>query len=449
MGFTSVIFLFFIMPIFLPIYYWVKSNKKNIFILLLSFLILFWNAPILSFAMLIISCVNFALCFLMYRLYFLKNKRKYVCLMLILINIFALAVFLWFRLDSLIYFQEELISKVMISLFVFSNISYILDVYRKKCKLQRNFIDFLTYIFAFPKLFAGPLVQYSGIEHQLKNRKLNLQNVSDGIGLFIIGFAQKCILADSVGDAQKFVLYQTVTNISVSSAWLGAIVEFFYLYFYFYGYANMARGLGKMLGFELPSNFRAVMPSNSVTNFFERWNTSLLSWIRVYSKPYFKSSKLSIKILGIFWGGLVYVLFFGGGFNKCLAAIYFVLLLILERLFVFDILVKLPQLARRIYTFVLVLIGTVLFWQDSVGESLTYIGAMFGENRMFLDKSFIFFVTSFAFILFLCWLFSTNIVRNRIVEFKKKHKTIYFFGRYIFNLILFIISIVFCVTKLT
>ena len=336
----------------------------------------------------------------------------------------------------------------MISLFVFSNISYILDVYRKKCKLQRNLIDFLTYIFAFPKLFAGPLVQYSGIEHQLKNRKLNLQNVSDGIGLFIIGFAQKCILADSVGDAQKFVLYQTVTNISVSAAWLGAIVEFFYLYFCFYGYANMARGLGKMLGFELPSNFRAVMPSNSVTNFFERWNTSLLSWIRVYSKPYFKSSKLSIKILAIFWGGLVYVLFFGGGFNKCLAAIYFVLLLILERLFVFDILVKLPQLARRIYTFVLVLIGTVLFWQDSVGESLTYIGAMFGENTVFLDKSFIFFVTSFAFILFLCWLFSTNIVRNRIVEFKKKHKTTYFFGRYIFNLILFIISIIFCVTKL-
>ena len=449
MGLTSVIFLFFVMPLFFLIYYWVPNNKKNIFILLVSFLILFWITPILSLVMLLISCLNFSLCFLMYKLYFLKDKRKYVCLMLILMNVFAFAIFLFFRLDSLVYLQEELISKIMISLFVCSNISYILDVYFKKCRLQRNIIDFLTYIFAFPKLFAGPLVQYSRIESQLKNRKVNLQNIAEGMQLFVIGLAQKCVLADSVNEAQKFVLYQTVNNISVSTAWLGAIVEFFYLYFYLYGYSNMARGLGKMMGFELPSNFRAILPSNSVTNFFERWNTSLLSWVRTYVKLFIKISKLHMKIVLLFSGGLIYALLFGGGFSKCLAAIYFVLLLALERLFVFDILVKLPQLVRRIYTFLLVLIGTVLFWQNSVGESSTYIGAMFGENGIFLDKSFIFFAKSFAFILFLCWLFSTNIVRNRVVEFKKKHKVIHYWMRYIFNLLLFIISIAFCITRLT
>ncbi len=449
MGFTSVIFLFFVMPIFFLTYYWVPDRKKNIFILLVSFLILFWITPILSLVMLFISCVNFSLCFLMYKLYFLKDKRKYVCLMLILMNVFAFAIFLFFRLDGLVYLQEELISKIMISLFVCSNISYILDVYFKKCRLQRNIIDFLTYIFAFPKLFAGPLVQYSRIESQLKNRKVNLQNIAEGMQLFVVGLAQKCVLADSVNEAQKFVLYQTVNNISVSTAWLGAIVEFFYLYFYLYGYSNMARGLGKMIGFELPSNFRAILPSNSVTNFFERWNASLLSWVRTYAKLFIKTSKLPMKIVLLFSGGLIYALLFGGGFSKCLAAIYFVLLLALERLFVFDILVKLPQLVRRIYTFLLVLIGTVLFWQNSVGESLTYIGAMFGENGIFLDKSFIFFAKSFAFILFLCWLFSTNIVRNRVVEFKKKHKVIHYWMRYIFNLLLFIISIAFCITRLT
>lgn len=449
MGLTSVIFLFFVMPIFLPIYYWVPNNKKNIFVLLVSFFILFWITPILSVFMLIISCVNFFLCFSMYRLYFLKDKRKYVCLTMLLMNIGAFAVFLLFRLDSLIYLQEELISKVMISLFICSNISYILDVYWKKCRLQRNIVDFLTYIFVFPKLFAGSLVQYNIIEHQLKNRKLNLQSVSEGMELFVIGLAQKCILADSVSEAQKFVLYQTVNNISVSTAWLGAIVEFFYLYFYLYGYANMARGLGKMIGFEFSSNFRAILPSNSITNFFERWNTSLLFWIKTYAKPCLKTSKLYIRILLVFLGGLIYALFFGGGFSKCLAAVYFVVLLIFERLFMFDVLVKLPQLARRIYTFLLVLIGTVLFWQNSIGESVTYIGAMFGENRTFLDKSFVFFATSFAFVLFLCWLFSTNIVRNRVVKFKKKYKVIYCWMRYIFSLILFIMSIAFCITRLT
>lgn len=449
MGLTSVIFLFFVMPIFLPIYYWMPNNKKNFFVLLVSFLILFWITPILSIAMLIIACLNFFLCFLMYRLYFLKDKRKYVCLALLLMNLTAFFVFLVFRLDSLVYLQEELLSKIMISLFVCSNISYILDVYWKKCRLQRNIIDFLTYVFAFPKLFAGPLVQYNSMEFQLKNRKLNLQNVSEGMEIFVIGLAQKCILSDSVNEAQKFVLYQTVNNISVSTAWLGAIVEFFYLYFYLYGYANMARGLGKMLGFEFPSNFRAILPSNSVTNFFERWNISLLSWIKTYAKPCVKTSKLPVKIVLMFVGGLIYSLFFGGGFSNGLAAMYFVILLVCERLFMFDILVKLPQLARRIYTFLLVLIGTVLFWQNSIGESLTYIGAMFGENKIFVDKSFIFFAISFAFVLFLCWLFSTNIIRNRVVEFKKKHKFTYSFMRYIFNLVLFVMAMAFCVTRLT
>lgn len=449
MGFTSVIFLFFVMPVFFLIYYWVPNNKKNIFILLVSFLILFWITPILSFVMLIIACVNFSLCFLMYKLYFLKNKRKYIFLMLIFMNLVAFGILLFFKLDRLVYLQEELLPKIMISLFVYSNISYILDVYLKKCRLQRNFIDFLTYVFFFPKLFAGPLVKYSIIESQLKKRKITFKNVSEGMQIFVIGLAQKCVLADSVNEAQQFVLSQTVNNISVSTAWLGAIVEFFYLYFYLCGYSNMARGLGKMMGFELPSNFRLILPSNSVTNFFERWNISLLSWFRTYSKSFIKTSKLPMKIVLLFLGGLIYALFFGAGFSKCLAAVYFVVILALERLFIFDILVKLPQLVRRIYTFLLVLIGTVLFWQNSIGESLTYIGAMFGENRVFLDKSFIFFAKSFAFILFLCWLFSTNIVRDRVVGFKKKHKVTYYWIRHIFNLVLFIISIAFCITRLT
>lgn len=449
MGFTSVIFLFFVMPVFFLIYYWVPNNKKNIFIFLVSFLILFWITPILSLVMLLISCLNFSLCFVMYKLYFLKDKRKYIFLMLILMNLVAFGILLFFKLNSLVYLQEELLSKIMISLFVCSNISYILDVYLKKGRLQRNFIDFLTYVFFFPKLFAGPLVKYRSIESQLKNRKVNFRNVSEGMQIFVIGLAQKCVLADSVNEAQQFVLSQTVNNISVSTAWLGVIVEFFYLYFYLRGYSNMARGLGRMMGFELPSNFRSILPSNSVTNFFERWNISILSWVRTYSQLFIKTSKFKMKIVLLFLGGLTYALFFGGGFSKCFVAVYFVVILALERLFIFDILVKLPQLVRRIYTFLLVLMGTVFFWQNSVEESLTYVRAMFGENGAFLDKSFIFFATSFAFILFLCWLFSTNILRDRMVGFKKKHKVTYYWMRYILNLVLFIISITFCITRLT
>ena len=448
MGFTNLIFVFFTMPIFLIIYYLVPSKKRNIVLLITSFLILFWNTPILSFVMLAISCLNFVLCFLMYKLYFSRKKRKYICLMLVLMNMGVLILFLFFGLDSLIYFPKKLISKIMVSLFVFSNISYILDIYRKKCLLQRNIIDFLTYVFAFPKLFAGPLVQYHNMEYQLKNRKLNFQNISDGIGLFVIGFAQKCILADSVNEAQKFVLYQTINNISVGTAWLGAIFEFFYLYFYLYAYANIARGLGKMIGFDFPSNFRAILPSNSVTNFLERWNTSLLSWIRTYVKINFNSSKFLMKILSVFLGSIVYALFFGGEINQFLASFYFVLLLTFERVYMFDILVKLPQWIRRIYTFVLVLIGIVLFWQNSINESLTYIGVMFGQSEMVLDRFFVFFARSFLFVLFLCCLFSTNWIRNKVGMLRNKYKLIHCLIKYVFTVIVFIISIIFCVAKI-
>lgn len=448
MGFTNLIFLFFIMPIFLFIYYVAPSSKRNLVLFLASFLILFWNAPILSFIMVALSCLNFVLCFFMYKLYFSKNKRKHVCLMLVLMNVAALVLFLFFGLDSLIYFPNKLVSKVMVSIFIFSNISYILDIYRKKCVLQRNLIDFLTYIFAFPKLFVGPLVQYRSMDYQLKSRKLSLQNISDGVELFVIGLAQKCILADGVNEAQKFVLYQTINNMSVGTAWLGAIFEFFYLYFYFYGYANMARGLGKMIGFEFPSNFRAILSSNSVTNFFERWYTSLLLWVRTYININFNVSKFLIKLSHIFLSSVVYALFFGGEANKFCVSLYFALLLIFERLYMFEVLVKLPQWVRRIYTFILVLIGTVLFWQNSINESLTYIGAMFGQSGVFLDRFFIFFVKSFLFILFLCCLFSTNLIRNRIITLRKKYKFIYCLGKYVFTVILFIISIVFCVAKI-
>ncbi len=448
MGFTNLIFVFFTMPIFFIIYYLAPRQKRNIVLLITSFLILFWNTPILSFAMLAISCLNFVLCFLMYKLYFSNKKRKYLCLMLLVMNMGVLILFLFFGLDSLIYFPKKLISKIMVSLFVFSNISYILDIYRKKCLLQRNIIDFLTYVFAFPKLFAGPLVQYHNMEYQLKNRKLNFQNISDGIGLFVIGFAQKCILADSVNEALKFVLYQTINNMSVGTAWLGAIFELFYLYFYLHAYANIARGLGKMIGFDFPSNFRAILASNSVTNFLERWNTSLLAWIRTYVKINFGSSKFLMKILSVCLGSIVYALFFGGEINQFLAAFYFVLLLTFERVYMFDVLVKLPQWIRRIYTFVLVLIGIVLFWQNSINESLTYIGVMFGQSEMFLDRFFVFFATSFLFILFLCCLFSTNWIRNKIIMLRNKYKFIYCPIKYVFTVILFIISIIFCVAKI-
>ena len=245
-------------------------------------------------------------------------------------------------------------------------------------------------------------------------------------------------------EIQKLILYQNVSNISVFTAWVGASAMFFNIYFTLAGYANMARGLGKMIGFELQVNFRCPISSNSVTNFFERFNISLLCFIKTYIGDFFKQKS---KILNIFVGGLIYAWFFGGNINKFVAAIYFMLILILGKFVLFKIWKKISLVIKKFITFILVLIGTVFIATDSIWDSLTYIGVMFGANGVFLDKSTAVLTSSFISTFGLCWIFSSKFFQNRLAMFQKKCDKIYYPLKLSILITLFVFSCAFCLNN--
>ena len=444
MEFTRVIFLFFIFPVFFLIYYLIPTKFKNFFILLTSLFIVFWSSPVLSWCMIFFTLLNFILCRYIYSSTLIKSKRNYAFLCAVFINLLAFALYLGFDLNKFMFFEQKLIVWAMIPLLVLSNTSYILDVYTKKCTPQKNIIDYFTYIFMFPKLFLGPLTSYHKIQNQLKNRHVTWQKISDGIGLTIIGLAEICILAGGVLEIQKLILYQNVSSISVFTAWVGAVAMFFNIYFNLAGYANMARGLGKMIGFELPFNFRCPISSNSITNFFERWNISLLCFIKTYVEDFFKQKS---KILNIFIGGLIYAWFFGGNINKFVAAIYFILILIFENLVLFKIWKKISLVIRKFTTFILVLIGTVFIATDSLWDSLTYIGVMFGANGVLIDKSTAVLTSSFISTFGLCWIFASKFFQNKLAKFQKKCDKIYYPLKLSIIIILFVFSCAFCLNN--
>ena len=127
----------------------------------------------------------------------------------------------------------------------------------------------------FPQLVAGPIVQYNDIAHQLKNRKENINQFSEGIDRFIIGLGKKVLIANNIAMVWTSVKATEISNVSVVSAWLGIIAFTLQIYFDFSGYSDMAIGLGKMLGFEFIENFNYPYISKSVTEFWRRWHISL------------------------------------------------------------------------------------------------------------------------------------------------------------------------------
>ena len=168
-----------------------------------------------------------------------------------------------------------------ISFFTFHCLSYVIDVYRRRFKANRNPIDIALYISLFPQLVAGPIVRYKTVARQLDARRFTLGRASVGARIFIVGLAQKVLVADVVAPLVQ-VAFDQVHDRSLVEAWIGLISYTVQIYFDFAGYSNMAIGLGIVLGFTFPRNFRMPYTSLSITEFWRRWHMSLSSWLRDY-----------------------------------------------------------------------------------------------------------------------------------------------------------------------
>lgn len=420
MVFSSITFLFYFLPIVLAIYYIVPNKFKNIVLLMASLVFYFYGEP--NYIWLIISSI--ILTYIFGRLIDQYKKQSKIWLILSIVTIIGLLTYfkyINFIIENLNLIRYHKISFVYIALpigisfYVFQMVSYLVDVYKQKAKVQKNILKLAMYISLFPQLIAGPIVRYTTIEEQIEKRTYTFEKFSLGVRRFIIGLGKKVLIADVLGQLNTIILGSN--EMSVLYYWLYAISGMLQIYFDFSGYSDMAIGLGKMFGFEFLENFNYPYMATSITDFWRRWHISLSSWFRDYVYIPLGGNQVSkikwLRNILIVW--MLTGLWHGAAWNFVIWGLYFGILLIIEKLFLEKQLKKIPVSLARIYTLLIVMISFIIFNADSVTSMLQNIGGLFGINNVpLVSKESIYYLKSYFMMIVIGIIGSTPILKNRI-----------------------------------
>ncbi|OSB07823.1 MBOAT family O-acyltransferase [Paraclostridium bifermentans] len=427
MVFSSIVFLFTFLPITLILYYISPRKMKNIVLLLISLIFYAWGEPVYVFLMMFTTVFDYLIGLLInkYRRNKIKSKRIFIFAVLVNLGILGFFKYYGFLIEninsvfSLNIGYNQLPLPIGISFYTFQTLSYVIDVYLDKVKVQKSLISFGLYVTMFPQLVAGPIVRYTDIDYQLKHRTHSMNKFGEGVDRFIQGLSKKVLLANNIGMIFTSIQQYDASEISVLTAWLAIAAYTLQLYFDFSGYSDMAIGLGKMLGFDFIENFNYPYISKSVTEFWRRWHISLGSWFREYVYIPLGGNRCStifqLRNLCIVW--FLTGLWHGADWNFILWGLYYGLILIIEKFLLKDILERMPSFIQHIYTMVLVMIGWTFFGIESIQKSLEYIKVMFFLNgNKIIDSTFIYYLHTNLILLIILILCSTPIV-NKV--FKK------------------------------
>jgi alginate O-acetyltransferase complex protein AlgI len=393
MVFSSITFLFYFLPIFLAAYFITPTiQARNIVTLLFSLVFYAWGEPRFVIILLISIIFNFCAGLLIDARE--GSPRRWALAVavagnLLVLGIFKYANFITANLTALLHplgapsFKTNIALPLGISFFTFHCLSYIIDVYRRRFKANRNPIDVALYISLFPQLVAGPIVRYKTVARQLDARRFTLGRASVGARIFIIGLAQKVLVADVVAKLVQ-VTFDQLPHRSLIEAWIGLIAYTVQIYFDFAGYSNMAIGLGIVLGFTFPRNFRMPYTSLSITEFWRRWHMSLSSWLRDYLYIPLGGNRGSNaqtyrNLVMVF---LLCGLWHGANWTFVLWGVWHGVFLVIERVGLGSVLARLPKPARWAYALIAVMGGWVLFRANSLPDAIGYYASLFGGNGL-------------------------------------------------------------------
>lgn len=391
MLFPSTEFLFVFFPVVIIIYYGLLRKftlAKNIFLLIASLYFYAWGEPKYVFLMMGIIILNYLYGLMVDK--WRNNKAMVVTaiILMLLTNVGALGYYKYYQFIVLqlnrfahTNFDVPLVHlPIGISFFTFQAMSYVIDVYRQKGKVQLNPLKVGLYISLFPQLIAGPIVRYETVADEIDNRKENLSDFTTGVTRFIIGLGKKVLLANNlamIADSVFEFADNGVFHSSMALAWLGAIAYTLQIFFDFAGYSDMAIGLGRMFGFHFEENFNYPYIASNITDFWRRWHISMQTWFRDY--VYFPMGGSRVKmprmIFNMFVVWLLTGIWHGANWNYIAWGLFNFVLLLFER---FTGMGKKNTWWSHIYAGVLILVSMVIFRSVSLGAAKTYILAMFG-----------------------------------------------------------------------
>ena len=398
MSFNTSLFLLYFFPVFLILYFLTPPRFKNLMAFAASILFYAWGAPKFVFLILGILIIDFWLGDKIYES--TGKKRKGYLIASLVLNLSFLFYFKYFNffvdnvnvIFTALGLHENNFVRVAlplgISFFSFQEMSYTIDIYRGKNPPLKKFTDYALFVFLFSHITAGPIVTYGALADDLIDRRQKLNNDYrlQGFLLFFIGLAKKVLIADTLGVQIDHVYATNPDHLSSLDCWLAAIAANFQLYFDFAGYSDMAIGIGKLLGFDFPTNFDFPFSAKSFAELWRRWNITLVHWLRDYLyipiggnrgrgiMPYFNI--WFVFVVCGFWHAATWSDFCWGAWCG--------FIVVLEALFLLKFLEKVPSVVRIGYVFISFMIGVVFFKIHDVKLAFRIVEKIFSFHGMAL-----------------------------------------------------------------
>ena len=427
MVFSSILFIFRFLPIAMGIYFLTPKKLKNLSLLILSLIFYSWGEPRYFLLMIASIFVDYFISINIEK----NNKNKKIKILLLAISIiFNVGILFFFKYIN--FFIENINSifnmslnnvkitlPLGISFYTFQTMSYTIDVFLGKVKAEKNIINFGAFVCLFPQLIAGPIVKYIDISKELKNRDINLDEIQEGIRLFILGLGSKVLIANNIGSLWNEVETMGFNNISTILAWMGIIAFSLQIYFDFNGYSLMAIGLGKILGFNFPNNFNYPYESRSITEFWRRWHITLGQWFKQYVYIHLGGNRLgrARTYFNLFIVWFLTGLWHGASYNFILWGLYFFILICIEKNGLLNLLNK-HKLISHIYTIFFILVGWVLFAVIDLNQIINFFKKMFIFNA---GNEWIYYLRNYIITYTIAIIFSTSFLKKIYNKFVKSN----------------------------
>lgn len=394
MIFTSPLFVFGFLPIFLFCYWIVPRSLRNAVLLLFSLVFYAWGEPQFILWVFFSALFDWMLAGIIATSENTFIRRGAVALSIVG-NVGMLAFFKYFNffIDNLntvdhwlglpTWSFPHVILPLAISFIVFEKMTYVIDIYRRVTVPAESFYFYLLYVFFFPKMMAGPIIKYHDINNQLKARCESFDDLRWGLLRITRGIAKKVLIANALGLAVDPIFAAPPGQITAGLAWFGAFAFGFQLYFDFSGYSDIALGLARIMGIHLAENFNEPYLAASFTDFWRRWHISLTQWIREYLYISLGGNRRGLRrtLFNLWICFVISGLWHGANWTFICWGVFHGAMLTWERLIGLKLQEHLPRVLNVAITFMLVTFGWVLFRSPSISHAAGYGHAMFSPGR--------------------------------------------------------------------
>lgn len=417
MLYSSLLFIYGFLPVSLLIYMITPENLKKNVLFILSMIFCTLNSLKFLVFMLVYIAVNYIAGMF---IWVLREKKPLSAVPLFVGTAFDITMIFMFRTEIFSSLKNNLnipdeFFPVGISFFTLSAVGYLIDIFRKRMRAERDFICFGLYIMMFPRIIMGPVIRYKTFKKMLKNRKSDLADIGMGFTIFVKGLVKKVIAADTM-----YMLYTAVKSVDIwkmpaLNAWLGMTAYLLCLYFMLSGFADMGTGVGYCFGFRFPQSFNYPVFSTKIRTFAANWHVHIIYWFRRYfSKPLCELCRRRVykKIIYILAWCMV-GFWYRFDINGFLWGFFIGLSVLTENVLGR---MKILKATGIIYTYAVTMICAVFLAGENISYSLNYLLAMLGGNRMFADSQTLYLLKYYIVLLLVCMYFSTSLFRNMLMR---------------------------------